>query len=254
VADVQILAPGTAAAPLDYVVPGAQEIFIKTATANFNGTSAVGSYVPTLQIIGAGGVVALTCPIGQVVAAGASADASWFPGLGVTPTPSSPTGHNLFVTAAGMWPSVTSGSSFPTRIETATNKVNVYLVDFADGSQLFAQSTYVMPSNYAGSTITATFYWTVSSNTAGNVIWGVAGRAYGGNAAIDAAFGTAQTVTSASSATAGQTFISSATAAVTLAGSPAAGQLVQFRFYRDGAAGGDTMAATARLYGVSIAY
>jgi hypothetical protein len=254
VGDIQILAPGTSAAPLNYTVPGSQEIFIKTATANYDGTSAAGSYVPTLQIVGPSGVVALTCPIGQVVAAGASADASWFPGLGVTPTPSAPTGHNLFVTGAGMWPSVTSGSSFPTRVESATNRENVYLVDFADGSQLFAQATYAMPSNYAGSTITGTFYWLVNAATAGNVVWGIQGRAYGTGVTLDQAFGTAQTVTSASTGTANQVIITSATAAVTLAGSPAANQLVQFRFYRDGGAGGDTLTATARLLGVSIAY
>jgi hypothetical protein len=48
--------------------------------------------------------------------------------------------------------------------------------------------------------------------------------------------------------------ISSATAACTLAGSPAGGQLAQIRVYRDADNGSDTLAVDARLIAVKIEY
>ena len=49
--------------------------------------------------------------------------------------------------------------------------------------------------------------------------------------------------------------VSAATSAVTLAGSPAAGDLAFFQVYRDADAGGDTTNSTvARLVGVKIHY
>lgn len=80
--DVAILAAGTASSPLDYDVPNAQEIIPLAVTATVNGTGAAGAFIPTLEIIGAGGVVIARCPLGSTIAAGASVDASWFPHVG----------------------------------------------------------------------------------------------------------------------------------------------------------------------------
>ena len=49
-------------------------------------------------------------------------------------------------------------------------------------------------------------------------------------------------------------YISDATAAVTLAGSPAASQLIQIRVYRDADAAGDTLDVDAYLVGVMITF
>lgn len=81
-ADVALLAGGTVEAPLEYTIPGAQEIIPKSATATFDGSGAAGSFVPTLQIIAPNGTVLASCPIATTLAAGASADVSWFPRVG----------------------------------------------------------------------------------------------------------------------------------------------------------------------------
>ena len=47
-------------------------------------------------------------------------------------------------------------------------------------------------------------------------------------------------------------FVTSATSAVTIAGTPAAEDLVIFRVYRDVSDANDTMAIDARLHGVKI--
>jgi hypothetical protein len=252
VADVSILDPSVSAAPKGYTVKGAQEIVVRTVTASFDGTAAAGSFVPVVQLIDPSGFVTGTYTLGQTLSVGATADVTWFPSIGSPPTLTASHNTNLVLTGAGMWPSLTSGSSFPNRVESATNRQNVYFVDFLQSVQSFAQATTAMPSNWDLGTVTATFYWAVNGTTAGNVIWQLQGRCYGNGNTIDQAFGTAQTVTSAATGTANQVIISSATAAITFAGSPAASQLVQFRVARNG--NSDTLAATARLLLVLVTY
>ena len=64
-------------------------------------------------------------------------------------------------------------------------------------------------------------------------------------------------MTDAGSGMANQVLISAATGAITLAGTPAAGELVQFRVYRDSANGSDNLAdiidAITLLRSVTIA-
>lgn len=81
--DTPILDASVASAPKSYVVAGAQEIILKGVTASFNGTGAAGSYVPAVQIIDPAGNVIGTYTLGSTLAAGASADVSWFPGVGL---------------------------------------------------------------------------------------------------------------------------------------------------------------------------
>jgi hypothetical protein len=83
-------------------------------------------------------------------------------------------------------------------------------------------------------------------------VWGIQARAYADTNALDQAFGIAIEVTDANNG-AGEVNISAATAAVTIAGAPAAGQHVQFRVYRLGS-GADNLAATARFLEAKVAY
>lgn len=81
-ADVALIAQAVTTAPEGYTIPGAQEIILKSIFASFDGTGAGGSYVPTLQILAPNNAVVASCPVGSVLAAGASADVSWFPRVG----------------------------------------------------------------------------------------------------------------------------------------------------------------------------
>lgn len=159
----------------------------------------------------------------------------------------------LFLSAAGMWPSITSGMAVNTQVESATNLNDLYFLDASDSSsKLYCQGLVAMPSDWNAGTVTANVYWTANSTSTNSVVWGVAGVDYADGSTIDAAFGTAQEVTQANTATANQVHISTATAAITIAGTPAAGNLVLYRVYRDSANVSDTLAATARLIGVMI--
>lgn len=78
--DAQLLVAGTARAPVDYEVPGAQEIEPLMVHASYDGSGAAGNYVPCVVFIGPGGVVAGRAPLGSTITAGNNVDATWFPG------------------------------------------------------------------------------------------------------------------------------------------------------------------------------
>lgn len=80
-----------ASVPLPYTVPGAGEIILKGAYAHMDGTAAGVSWIPCLRVKTPNGNVMLEC-IGDTVVAGASADVTWFPGVGPPETASSGSG------------------------------------------------------------------------------------------------------------------------------------------------------------------
>ena len=135
----------------------------------------------------------------------------------------------------------------------AVNDVNIQTLDFVQAAQKYAEWTAYLPANYtAAATITATFVWAANSASTNSVVWGCQARAYADSDAIDQAFGAAVEVTDANNNT-NDVNISAATAAITIAGAPAAGQMVQFKVYRLGS-GADNLAATANLLQVIITY
>jgi len=168
------------------------------------------------------------------------------------PTGPAPSGK-IWLTAAGGWPSTTSGAE-QSKKEYGTNDVDLYVLAFDKDNDEYAQWTVAMPSDWDGGTVTAEFYWTYDTGSAAEVVvWGIQGRSYGDDEAVDQAWGTAQTVSDAAIA-AGDVHVSAATSAVTLAGTPAAGELVQFRVFRDANSASDTLAGDALLLGVMITF
>ncbi len=158
---------------------------------------------------------------------------------------------NLWIPSSAWIPKTTAGCGVDSR-ETTTNDQNFDELLFDAGSDEFADALVVMPSNYNNGTITARFYWTAASGS-GDVIWGIQGRAFANDDALDTAAGTAQTVTDTLIA-ANDMHVSSATSAVTIGGTPAANTPIQFSIYRDANAAGDTLAVDARLLGVEIIF
>ena len=158
---------------------------------------------------------------------------------------------NVWIPAAQWIPRTTTGCGIDSR-ELSTNKINTDELLFDPATAEYAQVAIVMPSNWNAGTVTAKFHWTASTGS-GAVVWGLSGRAYADNNALDQATGTAQTVTD-TLLTVDYEHISSATSAITLAGSPATGQLVIFQLYRDATNGSDTLGSDARFLGLEISY
>lgn len=149
----------------------------------------------------------------------------------------------------------TSGATAGSKIEMATNKQNLNnYPSFPNGSKTYVEWDFVLPGDWVTSgTFTAEFFWTANSASTNSVVWGIQGRAYAAGDAIDQAWGTAVEVTSANVA-AYYDLKSSATGAVTLAGTtPTGGQSVRIRAYRLGS-GADNLAVAALLKLVRVTY
>lgn len=112
-----------------------------------------------------------------------------------------------------------------------------------------------MPLNWDGGTIKAKFYWDAATGASADdgVVWGIRGLSLTEADNIDTGLGTPQEVTDAVTAV-GKMHITSATPAVTIAGSPLAGHMIHFVIYRNPPSGSDTMAEDAKLIGILIQY
>lgn len=153
-----------------------------------------------------------------------------------------------------MWPSTTAGSSAVTKVEMTTNDQNLMVLDFDPAAVEAAEFSVVMPSDWNGGTLTARFYWFCNSATANAVVWGCEGRSYADGEAIDQAWGAQVTVTDANASVPNQMRVSALSAPMTVAGTPAAGEYVQFRIKRMATDGADTLAVDARLVAVMIGF
>jgi len=160
--------------------------------------------------------------------------------------------RGFYVPASAMYPSTTAGCAALAQVESTTNKVNIKALDFdgAGTSKENAEFGLPSPSYWDASTITATFYWYATAGS-GTVNWEISAGAFSDDDALDAAYGTLQEVTDTLLAT-GDVHVSAETAAVTVAGTPVAGDWVMFRIARDPA--NDTNTSDARLIGVRVRF
>jgi hypothetical protein len=102
--------------------------------------------------------------------------------------------------------------------------------------------------------VTAIFYWTAATASTASVVWGLAGVCVADDETLDVAFGTPVALVDANKSTAYDNNITSETSAITIAGTPTAGELVNWQLYRDATHGSDTLAVDALLIGVMITY
>ena len=155
----------------------------------------------------------------------------------------------------GGWkPTVTAPCAYPARIEMGTNK-NVYdYLAFNKDTDQFAYANIPLPQDYSGGVVYAKPYWLHPAATAYKASWGLQGVAVADDGVLDVAQGTAQ-VSLDEGGTTSDLYIGPVTAAITIAGTPAAGKLVNWRCYRDADdATNDTLDVNAYLLGWMIWY
>lgn len=156
------------------------------------------------------------------------------------------------VPAGAMRPSATGGCAALATVATASNQPDVASLDFDATTAEYAQFAIVMPKNWDRGTIQAAFGWSHAATTTNfQVRWGIQAVAISDDDTIAVAYGTAQEVTDTGGTT-NDFYYSAKVPAVTIAGSPAAEDMVAFRVYRDPAHAADTMAVDARLMFVKI--
>lgn len=159
--------------------------------------------------------------------------------------------HTIWMPAAAMTARTTNGAAAGTT-ETTTNKVMRKSLDFDTATQEYAQFTVAMPKSWNEGTFTFQALWTATGGS-GGVAWSLQAVAAGDGDALDAAFGTAQTVTD-TLGTASAVHQTAESASITAAGSPAENDLVIFQISRAVSDGADTLAQDALLLGVRLFY
>jgi hypothetical protein len=161
--------------------------------------------------------------------------------------------QTVWIPAGSMTARTTSGAVSGT-VETTTNKVMIRTLDFDAAAAEYAQFHVQMPKGWNEGTVSAVFVWShAATGTNFGVVWGIQAVALSDDDALDAAFGTAQTVTDTGGTT-NDLYRSTESAAVTIGGTPAENDVVVFQVYRDAASGSDTLAIDARLHGVALFY
>jgi hypothetical protein len=160
----------------------------------------------------------------------------------------------MYLSAAGAVPKTTGGCAAAATTELSTNKLNFKTLDFDAATEEHADFAFALPSDYNGGTMTAQVHWTHAATTCDfDVVWGLEGRCFANDEALDQAVGTAVTVTDTGGTTT-DLYVSAATAAITWGGTPAAGELVIITVFRKAADAADTMAVDAKLIGVQLNY
>ncbi len=158
------------------------------------------------------------------------------------------------IPAAALAPTVTNGCSYIQYIQTTATHPDIAMVEFVKAGIRYAQFSIDMPKSWNAGTVTAQFIWTHPATTTNfAVVWGMQAVDQGDNSAIDVAFGTAQTVTDTGGTTSNR-YISTATSAITVGGTPASTDTVVFQVYRNATNGSDTLAVSAYLLGIRLIY
>lgn len=160
--------------------------------------------------------------------------------------------HAIPIVAASMRPSVSGGCAALTAIASAANQPDIATLDFDASTEEYAQFSIPMPKSWDEGTVTFKAIWSHAATTTNfAVVWALQAVAVGDDDAIAVAFGTAQTVTDTGGTT-NDLYTSAESSAITIAGTPAAEDVVFFRLYRKAADGADTMAIDARLHGIVL--
>ena len=155
------------------------------------------------------------------------------------------------VMAGSMTPRTTNGASVGVT-ESTTNKNMMRTLDFDTSTQEFAQFEVFMPKGWDEGTFTFQPIWTAASGS-GGVVWALQAVATGDDDGMDVAFGTEQTSTDTLLAAIDR-HIGPTSAAITAAGTPVEGDVVQFQIKRNVADASDTLAVDAKLLGIRLFY
>jgi hypothetical protein len=159
--------------------------------------------------------------------------------------------HTIWIPALAMIQATTNGPA-AAFLEAATNKENYKVLDFDATTDEYAHFQIAMPKSWNEGTVTYQVWWTSTATDTDGVAWALEGVAFGDGDPIDTAWGTAVEIVDNAQSTAGDVYVSSESAAVTIAGTPAAGDVCFFRFSRNPDNASDGHAEDARLIGIKL--
>ena len=160
--------------------------------------------------------------------------------------------ETIWVPAVAMYPSSTGGSPDPETIEITAdaNRPVIKAIAFDKDSDEYAQFSVAFPKSWNEGTVTFQPFFTANTTNTGTALFMLKGVAISDNDAISTDFGTAQGTAKAHSGTAYDLNVGSESSAITIAGSPSAGDQIFFAIFRD--VSGDSLTSDALLTGVKL--
>jgi len=159
--------------------------------------------------------------------------------------------ETIWIPAAAMYAATTNGADAE-QVETTATRPDLKVFDFDASTKQYTQFTIAMPKSWNEGTVTYQVYWAPSTTNTGNAIFGLQGVACADGDTIDVAYGTAIELTDAGIGTVEDQQITGESSAITVAGSPAAGEQSYFQLYRDAADGADTFTGECRVLGIKL--
>lgn len=227
----------------NYVVAAKSDgaISVSTSTANWSNTT---DYARAYKITTAGSVV--------TAVEDHRAGPSGVHGGVVSGSGSSIGRHAVPVLAGSIQPSVSSGCAALEAVAIASGQPDVVSLNFDATTQEYAQFSIPMPSSWDEGVVTFMAHWSHAATTTNfGVAWDLQAVAVGNDDTMAASFGTAQVVTDTGGTT-NDMYTTAESSAITVAGSPAAGDVVFFRISRVTGNGADNMAIDARLHAITL--
>jgi hypothetical protein len=160
--------------------------------------------------------------------------------------------RELWIPAGALTPATTNGAALGTNT-VGSDGLTLDTLDFDDTTAEYGWFTWSPPDVWDHGTVKAKFVWTTTSGT-GGVVWGLAGGAVADDGTLNGAvLGTAQTIADTRLAD-HDLHLTSATAAITVGGTPTLSKPVFWRVHRLPTDGSDTKTGDARLIGIKIQY
>ena len=154
------------------------------------------------------------------------------------------------VNAQAMHPTLANGCSALQQLEIDSSQPNLLSLVFSTSVEESCDFNIMMPQKWAAGTVTFRFVWSHPSTTVNyGVRWSAKAAAIGNGDALGATYGTAQAVSDTGGST-NTLYISDATPALTIGGSPARGDMVCVRVSRVVSHGDDNLDASVRLHAV----
>lgn len=174
------------------------------------------------------------------------------------PNVASATRSAVFYPASFMLPTTAPGADAGTTVETTNEEAfKAYSLGFSavsgnvSGRLLF---NWVPPDNWDGGTVTARIYWVQGGTGTGDIKVDVDARSFADNETLDASWGTAASITDSALNNVTKQAVTATSSAITIGGTPAAGEFVIFRLSRQGGDAADTLNRSILVQAVKIEY
>jgi hypothetical protein len=159
--------------------------------------------------------------------------------------------HEIWIPAGSMYTVTTNGAAYTTR-ELATNDVMLSTFNFDTATSEKAQFNWATPANWDAGTVRAKLYWTTTGGSSAQTVdFDLAAVAFANDNPMDTAFGTAQNMTDTWIAD-NDLHVSDYSSAITISGSPVAGEMVVFQLSRDVAS--DNLGVDCEVLGILLEY